>query len=123
MTKILLVDDERSIRQAIRFELEDEGFNVIDVCNYDEALSAYSAFKCDLIISDIFIEKGNGVQLINRVKDVPFIAMTAFPESSLGIKARSLLKDRFIEKPFSMKLLISKVHETISSHYEYASAV
>jgi DNA-binding response OmpR family regulator len=123
MLNILVVAEERSIRQAIKFELEDEGFIVIDVNNYQDALSAFNAFKCALVISDISNEKENGIRLLNRFKDEPFIAITTFPDSFLGKKARSVLKDRLIEKPFPIKLLISKVHETISSNYKYANAV
>jgi DNA-binding response OmpR family regulator len=123
MTNILVVCEERSIRQAIKFELEDEGFIVIDVNDYEDALSAFNAFKCALVISDISDEKGNGMRLLKRFKDEPFIAITTFPDSLLGKQARSILKDRFFEKPFSIKLLISKVHETINSNYTYADAV
>ena len=123
MTNILVVCEERSIRQAIKFELEDEGFIVIDVNNYEDALSAFNAFKCTLVISDISDEKANGKRLLNRFKDEPFIALTTFPDSLLGKQAKSILKDRFFEKPFPIKHLISKVHETINSNYTYADAV
>jgi len=123
MTNILVVAEERSVRQAIKFELEDEGFIVIDVNNYEDALSAFNAFKCALVISDISDEKGNGMRLLNRFKNEPFIAMTTFPDTRIGKQARSILKDRFFEKPFPIKLLVSKVHETINSNYAYANTV
>lgn len=115
MSKILVIEDERSVRQALRFELEDDGHDVIDVNDYSEALSACNAFKYDLIISDIFINNGNGLQLLNRVHNVPFIAMTAFPESNLGKKAKAILKDKFFEKPFSMLVLLKKVKELLTN--------
>lgn len=123
MTNILVIDEERSVRQAIKFELENEGFIVIDVNNYIDALSAYNAFKCELVISDISDESGTGKHLLERFKNVPFIALSSYPDSRISNQAKMILKDRFFEKPFPIKHLISKVHETINIEYSYADAV
>ena len=114
MAKILVVEDERSVRQAICFELEDDGYEVVPVSNYPEAISAYRAFGCDMVISDIFLNKGDGIQLMNMInKKIPFIAISAFPESKLATHAKSILKDRFFEKPFYAPLLKEKVLELL----------
>lgn len=118
MAKILIVEDERSIRQALRFELEDQGYEVGDAADYSEALSAMRAFDYDLIISDIYLNNGDGVQLIRNAcddkKDVPFIGMTAFPGSDLAQKAKLILKDRFFEKPFLASAIKAKVSEVLN---------
>ena len=118
MAKILIVEDERSIRQALRFELEDQGYEVGDASDYSEALSAIRAFDYDLVISDIYLNNGDGVQLIRNAyedkKDVPFIGMTAFPSSELAQKAKLILKDRFFEKPFLASAIKEKVDEVLS---------
>ena len=118
MAKILIVEDERSIRQALRFELEDIGYEVGDAADYSEALSAMRALYYDLVISDIYLNNGDGVQLIrnayNEKMDVPFIGMTAFPGSDLAQKAKLILKDRFFEKPFLASAIKEKVDEVLS---------
>lgn len=118
MAKILIVEDERSIRQALRFELEDQGYEVGDASDYSEALSAMRAFDYDLVISDIYLNNGDGVQLIRNAyeekKDIPFIGMTAFPSSELALKAKLILKDRFFEKPFLASAIKDKVDEVLS---------
>ena len=118
MAKILIVEDERSIRQALRFELEEQGYEVGDAADYSEALSAMRAFDYDLVISDIYLNNGDGVQLIRNAyddkKDVPFIGMTAFPSSDLAQKAKLILKDRFFEKPFLASAIKAKVDEVLS---------
>ena len=118
MAKILIVEDERSIRQALRFELEDQGYEVGDASDYSEALSAIRAFDYDLVISDIYLNDGDGVQLIRNAyeekKDIPFIGITAFPTSELALKAKLILKDRFFEKPFLASAIKDKVHEVLS---------
>ena len=119
MAKILIVEDERSIRQALRFELEDQGYEVGDAADYVEALSALRAFDYDLVISDIYLNNGDGVQLIRKTydekKDVPFIGMTAFPTSDLAQKAKLILKDRFFEKPFLASAIKEKVNEVLNT--------
>ena len=118
MAKILIVEDERSIRQALRFELEDQGYEVGDASDYSEALSAMRAFDYDLVISDIYLNNGDGVQLIRNAyeekKDIPFIGITAFPTSELALKAKLILKDRFFEKPFLASAIKEKVDEVLS---------
>jgi DNA-binding NtrC family response regulator len=118
MAKILIVEDERSIRQALRFELEELGYEVGYACDYVEALSAMRAFDYDLVISDIYLNNGDGVQLLRNTyedkKDIPFIAITAFPSSDLAQKAKLILKDRFFEKPFCASSLSAKVDEVLN---------
>lgn len=120
MAKILLVEDERSIRQALRFELEDEGHDVVYASDFTEAFSAVRAFQFDVIISDIYYSKGNGVQLMEMLKklnkNIPFIMITAFPDSELAVKVQAVLKDRFFAKPFITHALKDKVSEVLSKN-------
>ncbi|MBN2424525.1 MAG: response regulator [Calditrichaceae bacterium] len=115
--KILIVDDERSVRQALKFELEDEGYEIYYASNYDEALSAVKAFDIDMVITDVYLGDGDGIQLMElmrRVKqDVTFIVISAFPDSDLGIRARNIMHDRFYEKPFVLPEFTRKVNELL----------
>ena len=117
MAKILIVEDERSIRQALRFEFEDLGYDVGFASDFEEALSAIRAFDFDLVISDLYLNNGDGVQLMRNTfddkKDVPFIGMTAFPTSDLAKRAKLILKDRFFEKPFCTTAMSAKVNEVL----------
>jgi DNA-binding response OmpR family regulator len=116
--KILIVEDERSIRQALRFEFEDLGYDVGFASDFNEAISALRAFDYDLVISDLYLINGDGVQLMRKTyndnKDVPFIGITAFPGSELARKAKLILKDRFFEKPFCTTAIKNKVDEVLS---------
>ena len=120
MFKVLLVEDERSILKALSFELEDDGYEVLHASNYQEATSYMSAFECDLIISDLFFscESGDGIQLLNQVKqgekEIPFIAMTAFPDTNLACQAKKVLHDRFFVKPFHVRQLRQKISEILN---------
>ena len=117
MALILVVEDERSIRQAIQFELNDEGYDVHCASGFQEALSALRAFDYDLIISDIFLDDGNGVQLMEIAKKLnkqsPFIVISAFPDSDLAMQVKKALNDRFFEKPFYAEDLKLKAGEIL----------
>ena len=119
MAKILIVEDERSVRQALCFELEDDGFEVNSASSLPEALNACRDLRYDMVISDLFIRQGNGLELLDLLNqdhhDLPFIAITAFPDSALAHKVRSILKDRFFVKPFLTNELKAKIHEVLKN--------
>ena len=119
MAKILVVEDERSVRQALMFELMDEGYIVHCTSGFEEAASAIRAFRYDVIISDIFLDDGNGVQLMELArkmsKPTPFIVISAFTESDLARQVKTILKDRFFEKPFHSYSLLKKVGEVLQN--------
>ncbi|MEJ2543128.1 MAG: response regulator [Calditrichaceae bacterium] len=117
--KILIVDDERSVRQAICFELEDAGYEVINASSYQEAMDLYHMSGADLVITDLFLESGNGIDLLEKIKkekeEIPYIIITAFPDSELGEHAKLMCKDRFYSKPFFMGSLTNQINEIFKS--------
>jgi DNA-binding NtrC family response regulator len=119
MAKILVVEDERSVRQALMFEFMDEGHDVHCASGFEEAASAIRAFRYDVIISDIFLDDGNGVQLMELARKMnrltPFIVISAFTESDLARQVKAILKDRFFEKPFHSYTLMKKVGEVLQN--------
>lgn len=118
MARILLIEDERSIREALRFELEEEGYEIYHTSDFYEAVNMVKTFSIDLIISDIFFQNGNGFQLMNHIQDIqnniPFIMMTAYPESELAHHIRDILDDRFFEKPFFIGQIKQKISEIMN---------
>ena len=118
MRRVLIVENERSIREALRFELEEDGFEVMDALDFSEAVNAFNTFSYDLVIADLYLQKGNGMDLfdiINRgINPIPFILITAFPETDLAFKAKCILKDCFFEKPFGTLKLKEKISEILN---------
>lgn len=119
MAKILIVEDERSVRQALLFELMDEGYDVHCASGFEEAASAMRAFRYDVVISDIFLDDGNGMQLMELTKRIskptPFIVISAYPDSDLALRIKDIVKDRFFEKPFHTNALMEKVGELLEN--------
>lgn len=84
MKKILVVDDEESIRQLYKEELEDEGYSVDMANDGNEALAKYDAFLPDLITLDLKMPGLDGLEVLKmlreRDRDVPIVLLTAYSE-------------------------------------------
>jgi len=84
MKKILVVDDEESIRLLYKEELEEEGFVVEVAKDGEEALKQLSLFKPDLITLDIKMPGMNGIETLKRIREVerqlPIIMCSAYGE-------------------------------------------
>jgi CheY-like chemotaxis protein len=84
MKKILVVDDEESIRYLYREELEEEGFAVEVAKNGEEALQKLPFFKPDLITLDIKMPGMNGIETLKRIREserqLPIIMCSAYGE-------------------------------------------
>jgi len=102
--KILLVEDESSIRTLLRIFLESLGCVVIEAKNGREGLKRYQELPVDAVISDIYMPEMNGLELIKAIHhDDPMaviISMSADPEQ-LSL-ARDLGAQKTITKPFDL---------------------
>src|SRR5437868_3090794 len=88
---ILIVDDERSIRQLLEIFLKKEGFNVTSASSGTEGLAQVKTFEFDLIISDIKMAGMSGIQLLKELRTTGFngqiILLTAFASAETAIQA------------------------------------
>lgn len=110
---ILLVEDDISLNRGISFALKKEDFNVISTNCIKEAEEVYKNEKLDLIVLDINLPDGNGFDFcmeLRKVTDIPIIFLTA-QNSDLDISnGLDMGADDYITKPFSIKVLISRVN-------------
>ena len=111
MTRILVVDDEAAIREAVAYSLHAEGFEVEERESGAGALDAVSASPFDLVVLDVMLGDVSGVEICRRIRataDVPILMLTARTEEAdvvLGFEAGA---DDYVPKPFSMRELISR---------------
>src|SRR5215471_1651481 len=88
---ILVVDDERSIREVLQIFLKKEGFNVTAATNAEAALQLTKSTEFDLIVSDIKMEEMSGIDLLREVRaqgfNGQFILLTAFATAETAIQA------------------------------------
>ena len=111
--KILLVDDEDIFRGALKGTLEKAGFEVTESPNIKSAQQLIGIAKFDIVISDINMPGGSGIELVHFVKrtapDLPIILMTAFAELKEVHDASELGADGFLPKPFRREELFELI--------------
>ncbi len=112
---ILVVDDDRSLRNMLSFVLSKEGFQVVEAENGLDALKKLKGAKFDLVVSDIRMPDLNGIELLKRIKthdpDLPVIMITAYAATHDAIEAMKLGAEDYIMKPFNLdelKIIINK---------------
>lgn len=114
MTKILLVDDEPDIVEFLKYNLEQNGYDVIVGHDGLQALKKLSE-NPELIILDIMMPHLDGYEVYNKIRenknftDVPIIFLTAKSGETDEIKSLELGASDFIQKPISPKKLIARV--------------
>lgn len=110
--KILVVDDEASIRRILETRLSMIGYNVITAADGEEALLVFKKESPNLVILDVMMPKldGYGVcQEIRKESDVPIIMLTALGDVADRITGLELGADDYVIKPFSPKELEARI--------------
>ncbi len=104
-TRILVVDDERSMREMLSILLEREGYEAVEAKNGQEALQLFETSIFDLVISDIQMPGINGIDLLGRIKklapEVPVLMITAFATAEQAVDAIKLGAFHYFTKPFN----------------------
>ena len=114
--KILVVDDEKLIRDVVKEYLQLDGFTVEEASNGDEAVELSMQNEYNLIIMDIMMPKKDGYQTvreIKKVKDVPILMLSARGEEFDKLIGFDLGIDDYVTKPFSPKELVARVKAII----------
>lgn len=104
-TRILVVDDERSMREMLCILLEREGYEAVEAGSADKALQLFESSVFDLVISDIQMPGMNGIDLLAHIKklspDVPVLMITAFATAEQAVDAIKLGAFHYFTKPFN----------------------
>ncbi len=112
-TKILLVDDEVILRENIALILRQEGYEVVEASNGEEAFEKYLNDKFDILISDIEMPKMKGIELLEKISRIDphliSIFITAYGSLETAIAALRLGASDYILKPIDFDELILKV--------------
>lgn len=110
--KILVVDDEASIRQIVEARLNMAGFEVVTAADGEEALAIYGKERPDLIVLDIMMPRMDGLQVCREIRkqnSVPIIMLTAKGEIPDRINALEMGADDYVTKPFSPRELEARI--------------
>lgn len=116
MTKILLVEDDRTIVGNLTDYLQSEGFYVLSVSGQTAALELLSEEKADLVLLDVSLAEGNGFSAWSAIKkdyNLPVIFLTASGDEYSTVTGFDLGADDYIPKPFRPRELVSRIKNVL----------
>ncbi len=109
-TRLLVVDDEESLAEFLRLLFEKEGYDVHTAISVEEARAQLIERTFDLVLCDILMPDGNGLDLLKEIKEqnphIAVIMMTAYASNKSAIEAMKLGAYNYISKPFNVEELI-----------------
>lgn len=103
--KVLLIEDEKQIRRFVRLAVEEEGCHVVEAESMAQGLIEAGLGKPDLLILDLGLPDGNGIELIRDLRgwsDVPVLILSARAQENDKIDALDAGADDYLTKPFSV---------------------
>ena len=109
---LLLVDDERSIREPLAKYLEKQGFRVTQASDAAAARTRLAAYAIDLVVLDIMMPGEDGLSLTRHIRetgDLPVILLTARSEETDRIVGLEMGADDYVVKPFSPRELAARI--------------
>jgi len=111
-SRILVVDDEDSVRESVGYALEQEGFDVTLAANSEEAEGEISDDNFDLMVLDIMMPGKSGLDICREVRAhsaVPIILLTAKDAEVDKVVGLEVGADDYVTKPFSVRELLGRV--------------
>src|SRR5256885_781029 len=110
--RILLVEDEESLAESIRYSLEQDGFTVTLAVDGRKAIERFRSDAPDLVILDLMLPELSGLdvcRLIREESNVPIVMVTAKDSEADKVAGLELGADDYVTKPFSIRELVSRV--------------
>ncbi|HHH49384.1 MAG TPA: response regulator transcription factor [Saprospiraceae bacterium] len=115
--RILLVEDEESIRDVVKLNLELDNYEVIATGNGRDALNYFGEQHFDLIVLDIMLPEMDGFQIAEQIRltnlDIPIIMLTAKDSASDRITGLKKGADDYLTKPFNLEELLLRIEKLI----------
>jgi two-component system alkaline phosphatase synthesis response regulator PhoP len=114
MAKILVVEDEKNIRELIKFNLENAGYEVVTAADGKAALDQLSA-EIDLVVLDLMLPEVDGMDVCRQMRgdqdlrQIPIVMLTAKGEEVERILGLEMGADDYMTKPFSPRELVARI--------------
>jgi CheY-like chemotaxis protein len=122
MPGVLLVEDDKELREMLKMSLQRKGYTVQEAENGKEAISHFKPLITDLVVTDLIMPEEDGIKVVIRLRELkPSIKIIAIsgggkvgPGSYLNL-AKALGADAIYSKPFSIKDLIVKIEQLLDN--------
>ena len=114
--RILVVEDEQSIRTIVEYALRDAGFAVTGAARGDDALDIVEREPIDLVVLDVMLPGLDGLEVCKRIRaerSIPIIMLSARGEELDKVLGLELGADDYVTKPFSPRELVSRVRANL----------
>jgi two-component system response regulator RegX3 len=114
--RVLIVEDEESLVETIRYNLEREGFATASATDGLAALDAFRAERPDLVLLDLMLPALSGLDVVRAIRaesSVPVIMVTAKDTEADTVTGLELGADDYVTKPFSVRELVSRVRANL----------
>ncbi len=112
MAQILVVDDDRHIREVVRFAMEAAGHQVLEAADGRAALKRFRSQAPDVIILDIVMPEEDGLEVCRKIRaesEVPILFLSSRDDELDRILGLELGADDYVSKPFSPRELVARV--------------
>ncbi len=106
MNPILVIDDEKSLREFLTIMLENEGYGVVSADSGQKAVALIEKNVFDLVITDIRMRQSNDIDVLKAVNQVspqtPVVMMTAYASAETAVEAVKIGAYDYISRPFKV---------------------
>ena len=120
MSNILVVDDERDIRESLRGILEEEGYHVLLAESGEAGLEQLKKKNCELVLLDIWLKGMDGLDVLERIKQIEngpeVIMISGHGTIETAVKATKLGAFDFLEKPLSLEKTLILIKNALDAH-------
>ena len=116
MTRVLVVEDEESYREAVSYMLRKEGFEVAEAADGTEGLAEYDRGGADLVLLDLMMPGLPGTEVCRQLRargNVPVIMLTARDSEVDKVVGLELGADDYVTKPFSQRELVARIRAVL----------
>jgi DNA-binding response OmpR family regulator len=110
--RLLVVEDDDHIRTALRWALEDEGYDVAEAVSGEDAIAAVAVAAPDLMVVDLMLGSTDGFEVIREVRrdhDLPIIVVSARADTHDIVAALEAGADDYVTKPFEVKEITARL--------------
>ena len=123
MVKILVVEDEQSLREPLVFVLQKEGYQVVEAEDGEKAIKVFESEGADLLLLDLMLPKLDGNQVCKHIRqssNVPIIMLTAKDTEVDKVVGLEIGADDYVTKPYSTRELLARMKAVLRRNLEPA---